>query len=119
MPTDGRRIKADDRGAVRRLFWIFFKAEGTRPYLVLLCLLLAGAFEAISLSAMLPTVTKIGGGPSEHSSGLNETVVSAVSAIGLEPTLPVLICVGGRRDGGKEYPFVSRHGLCGLFGRRC
>jgi ATP-binding cassette subfamily C protein len=91
MPTDGRRTKADDRGALRRRFWIFFKAKVTRPYLVLFCLLVAGAFEAISLSAMLPTVTKIGGGPSENSSALNDTVASLVSLIGLEPTLPVLI----------------------------
>ena len=84
---------ANDRGAIRRLMWIFFDAEDTRPYLVLFCLLMAGAFEAVSLSAMLPTATQIAGGATENSSGLNQTIVNAISGIGLEPSLDVLIMI--------------------------
>ncbi|MGI9463189.1 MAG: ABC transporter ATP-binding protein [Aestuariivirgaceae bacterium] len=98
MPTPDvtvpRPARHNDRGAFRRLLWIFFKAEGTRPYLVLFCLVIAGAFEAVSLSTMLPTATKIAGGPSENSSVLNSIVGDAISWFGFSPTLPVLIIVG-------------------------
>ena len=72
---------------------IFFNAERTRPYLVLFCLLLAGIFEAVSLSALLPAATQISGGASEGSSALNAHVTSAVQAVGLEPTLGLLISI--------------------------
>ena len=80
-------------GALRRLLWIFFKADGTQPWLVLLCLLMAGAFEAVSLSTMLPAVTEISGGPSEYSSSLNNIIADAIRGIGLEATLPTLIVI--------------------------
>ncbi len=92
--TVARPARYDDRGAFQRMLRIFFKAEGTRPYLVLFCLLIAGAFEAISLSTMLPTATRIAGGTSENSSALNRVVSDAIAWFGLDATLPVLIIVG-------------------------
>ena len=85
--------KTHESGAFRRLLWVFFEAEGTRPGLVLLCLLIAGAFEAVSLSAMLPTATEFAGGPNDNSSGLNQFVTGTISALGLEPNLQTLIII--------------------------
>jgi ATP-binding cassette subfamily C protein len=93
MPTTSSTDTLNDRGPIQRLFWIFFKAEGTRPYLVLFCLLVAGAFEAISLSAMLPAATTLSGGPGANSSAFNQVVLDAVAGVGLEPKLPVLIVI--------------------------
>jgi ATP-binding cassette subfamily C protein len=78
---------------VKKVLRIFFGAEGTRPSLVLLCLLIAGAFEAVSLSTLLPVATQINGGTTDKSSVLNDIVNSGLSGIGLQPTLTVLICV--------------------------
>ncbi|NNE23854.1 MAG: ABC transporter ATP-binding protein [Rhizobiales bacterium] len=93
MATTNGSTRTNDRGALRRLLWIFFQAEGTRPYLVLFCLLIAGAFEAVSLSAMLPAATTLSGGPVENSSAFNQMVLNAISGVGFEPSLPVLIII--------------------------
>ena len=37
---------------------IFFTAEGTRPFLVLLCLLFAGIAEVISMGTLLPLASQ-------------------------------------------------------------
>jgi ATP-binding cassette subfamily C protein len=78
---------------VNKVLKIFFGAEGTKPWLVLLCLLVAGAFEAVSLSALLPVATQINGGEAENSSVLNDMVTSGLNGIGITPTLTVLISV--------------------------
>ena len=44
---------------MRKVFHIFFRAEGTRPFLVLFALLLAALCEAIGISALLPAVAII------------------------------------------------------------
>jgi ATP-binding cassette subfamily C protein len=72
---------------------IFFKAEGTRPFAVLLCLLLAGVAEATSISALLPTVASIAGGGSSGSSPLGGVITSLMNAVGLPSTLGYLVLV--------------------------
>jgi len=44
---------------MRQVFRIFLSAEDTRPWAILLCLLLSGFAEAISIAALLPTVQSI------------------------------------------------------------
>ncbi len=92
-PSAAGKDKYINRGAMCRMLWIFFKADGTRPWLVLFCLIVAGAFEAISMSTMLPMATEISGGLQENSSQLNITIMEAIRSIGLEPTLAVLILI--------------------------
>ncbi len=76
-----------------RVFRIFFGATDTRPWAVLGCLLVAGAFEAIGLSTLLPAVTALSGETHGQYSGFSATVVDAVSSFGLHPTLGTLITI--------------------------
>ena len=76
---------------------IFFRAERTRPWLVLTCLVLAGIAEGIGLSSMLPTMTQMTGGATENSSPYNQMFLDAVAAVGLPPTMTTLVflLIGG------------------------
>ncbi len=76
---------------MKQVFEIYFKAEDTRPFLVLLCLLIGGAAEAASISTLLPAITAIAGGDVAGSSYLNAQIRSIVSAIGITPDLGNLI----------------------------
>lgn len=53
---------------MRQVFQIFFKAENTRPLLVLLCLLVGGTLEAVGIGTLLPALGTLlnstGGNPS-------------------------------------------------------
>jgi ATP-binding cassette subfamily C protein len=76
---------------MKQVFRIFFGAEDTRPFLVMVCLLFAGVAEAASLSTLLPAVTAIAGGDVAGSSKLNVQVRSAVEAFGVTPNLTNLV----------------------------
>ena len=81
-----------------RAFRIFFGAEDTRPWLVLLCLLLAGACEAVGLTTLLPVISHLADGGSRLSvaadgGGVGTYVTQALAALGLPTTLGVLITV--------------------------
>ena len=75
------------------VFRIFFGAADTRPALVLVCLLLGGACEAVGLTTLLPVISELAGGGGETSSPLSGAVTTALAAIGLSPTLGTLIAV--------------------------
>jgi ATP-binding cassette subfamily C protein len=72
---------------------IFLTARGTKPGLVLLCLVLAGLSEAISLGALLPTISHIGGATPGDGSTLNRIMLQALNSVGIEPTLGNLITI--------------------------
>lgn len=74
-----------------KVFRIFFHAEGTRPLAVLFCLLLAGASEALSLTALLPVASQISGQDAASQNPVNEYVYSTLAALGLPSTLGWLI----------------------------
>lgn len=76
---------------MKQVFKIFFKAEDTRPYLVLICLLIGGAAEAAGFSTLLPAVTAIAGGDKAGSSPLNAQIRSVVESLGVTPSLNNLI----------------------------
>ena len=76
---------------MKQVFKIFFKAEDTRPFLVLICLLIGGVAEAASLSTLLPAVTAIAGGDKAGSSPLNMQIRSIVESLGISPNLNNLI----------------------------
>jgi ATP-binding cassette, subfamily C, bacterial len=81
-----------------RAFRIFFGAEDTRPWLVLLCLLLAGACEAVGLTTLLPVISQLAEGGSRLSvaadgGGVGTYITQALTALDLPPTLGVLITV--------------------------
>lgn len=72
---------------------IFLTARGTRPALVLACLMLAGLSEAVSLGTLLPTISQIGGSDNANSSTLNQLVSQGLDALGIAPTLGNLITI--------------------------
>lgn len=79
---------------MRQVFRIFFTAENTRPWAVLACLLVAGFAEAISLTALLPTIQSIGGeAGTMGTSPAARLIQNLLSSLGLESTLPNLILV--------------------------
>ncbi|MGH6906337.1 MAG: hypothetical protein ACREDX_00595, partial [Aestuariivirga sp.] len=69
--------------AMKQVFRIFFKAQDTRPFLVLICLLVGGVAETASISTLLPAVTAIAGGDVAGSSQLNAQIRSIVSMLGI------------------------------------
>ncbi|MEM7425133.1 MAG: ABC transporter ATP-binding protein, partial [Pseudomonadota bacterium] len=75
------------------VFRIFFGATRTRPVLVLICLLLAGMFEIVSLGALLPLVGQIGGAETASSSELNTFIDGLFAFAGLEKTFETIVLV--------------------------
>lgn len=72
---------------------IFLTARGTKPGFVLFCLVLAGLSEAISLGALLPTISHIGGAAPGDGSTLNRLMMQALGSVGIELTLGNLITI--------------------------
>ena len=70
---------------------IFFGTNDTRPFLVLICLLLAGLAEAVGLMTFLPILTQLAGNGKGDPSPLNAFVINAISSTGLTPTIGVML----------------------------
>lgn len=80
---------------MRQVFRIFLSAEETRPWAVLLCLLLSGFAEAVSITALLPTIQSIASGGIQTGAGSPALafIHNLLSTLGITPTLPNLILV--------------------------
>jgi ATP-binding cassette, subfamily C, bacterial len=78
---------------MKQVFRIFFLAEDTRPWAVLLCLLLSGFAEVISISALLPTIQAMASEGQGNTSRLTNYVHQIMEGIGVAPTLLNLIIV--------------------------
>lgn len=74
---------------MKQVFRIFFTAEGTRPWLVLLCLILSGFAEGISVTALLPTIQLVANtaAQSNAASPLMTLTDGTLAKLGIEPTL--------------------------------
>lgn len=70
---------------------IFFGTNDTRPFVVLVCLVLAGMAEAVGLMTFLPVLSQLAGEGAGETSPLNAFVLDAVRSIHLEPTIGVLL----------------------------
>ena len=77
---------------MKQILRIFFKAEGTRPWLVLICLLLASLAEAGSIGTLLPTASSIVS-DTTGANGASGTVKSIIESIGIAPSLGNLILI--------------------------
>ena len=80
---------------MKQIFRIFLSAEETRPWAVVLCLLLSGFAEAISITALLPTIQSItseGIGKGTSSPAMM-FIDNFMSGLGIAPNLPNLILV--------------------------
>ena len=82
---------------MRQILTLFFKAKGTRPFVVLVCLLLGGIAEGLGLASLLPVMSIALGSEGAEPSASAAIVTDALSSIGFVPSLPVLLsfAVGG------------------------
>jgi ATP-binding cassette subfamily C protein len=80
---------------MKQVFRIFFTAEDTTPWVVVLCLILAGFAEAISVTALLPTVAAItnGSGKSGSNSPIMMFTHEVLGRFNIEPTLGSLLLI--------------------------
>lgn len=80
---------------MKQVLRIFFSAEETRPWGVLLCLLLAGFAEAISVTALVPTIQAISdtSGQAGKQSEVMAFIHNAMTSLGVAPTLLNLIVI--------------------------
>lgn len=75
-----------------KIFRLFFGADGTRPVLVLLALLLAAVCEAVGISAILPAISIVSDGEGNAGqSPVSQGVAQALAAVGLAPTLESIL----------------------------
>jgi len=66
---------------------IYFNAPGARPWSVLACVLVAGFMNMMSMGAILPAISQMGGDGVSSNSRLNQIIVDVVEFFGLSPTL--------------------------------
>lgn len=78
---------------MRNLIAIFFQAPGTRPWLVLLCLLIASALEGVGVASLLPLLSLLTGSTGDDASGLEKAVVEGLGSFGIEPAIGPLLAV--------------------------
>jgi len=77
---------------MKQVFKVFFGAEGTRPFLVLLSLLIGALAEAVGVGTLLPAAMVIAG-QDPNSSALSETVRSMIGSFGIDATFGNLILI--------------------------
>ena len=70
---------------------IFFSAEGTRPWMVLGCLLFASFAEGLGIATILPLLTVAAGTDPAESSLISQIVTEGLGLLGLAPELHVLL----------------------------
>lgn len=82
---------------MRKILKLFFKAKGTRPVAVLICLLIGGLAEGVGLASLLPVLSIAVSEDGVQSSGSAKMFADFVSSLGLSPSLGVLLvlAVGG------------------------
>ncbi len=78
---------------MRSILKIFFHAQHTKPFLVLLCLILAGFAEALGIMTLLPAVSQITGGIQENSSAVNGYIQNTLLQLGIDPNLRNLVII--------------------------
>ena len=80
-----------------KFFKIFFSAKYTNPTVILLCLSVAGIFQALGLAALVPLLLTADGKLDASESPINVIIVGLLESVGLEPQFTVLLSlvVGG------------------------
>jgi ATP-binding cassette subfamily C protein len=63
-----------------------------RTYLILFCLVLAGAAEGLGVASLLPLVTMVGPGAGEPK-GVSGQIVQFIEGFGLQPSLGFFLCL--------------------------
>ena len=74
-----------------QLLKIFFRAEGTKPWAVLLCLVLGGAAEALGVGSVVPVLGAMMGDTSLPSSPIESTIRDLLTSLGITPGFTAFI----------------------------
>jgi ATP-binding cassette subfamily C protein len=82
---------------LRQILTLYFKAKGTRPVVVLLCLFLGGIAEGVGLASLLPVMSIAMTGEGAEQSASAAVITDALTSIGITPSLPALLAlaIGG------------------------
>lgn len=78
---------------MKQLINIFFGAEGTKPWLVLACLLLASISEALGIGTLLPAANSILGNNDHTATGTSLAIKTAIESLGITASLGNLLII--------------------------
>ena len=78
---------------MKQLLLIFFRAEGTKPWLVLACLLLAGLAEAGSVGTLLPAASSVLNSTAAGESSAGFAIRSFIESLGISASLENLLII--------------------------
>jgi ATP-binding cassette subfamily C protein len=78
---------------MKQVFKIFFKAEETRPFLVLFCLLIGGTLEAVGMGTLLPAIGTLMSTPGDHPTVFEAYLRSGMNALGLSTDFATLLTI--------------------------
>jgi ATP-binding cassette, subfamily C, bacterial len=78
---------------MKQLLSIFFTAEGTRPWLVLACLLLASLSEALGIGTLLPAANSILGNNDNDAAGTSLAIRTFIESFGISANLGNLLII--------------------------
>ena len=78
---------------MKRLLNIFFRAEGTKPWLVLACLLLASLSEALGIGTLLPAANAVLGDNADDTTGASQVVRNFIEYLGISANLGNLLVI--------------------------
>lgn len=78
---------------MKQLLNIFFGAEGTRPWLVLACLLLASLAEALGIGTLLPAANSVLGADASDATGTSLIIKNFIESLGITASLGNLLII--------------------------
>ena len=92
-PPPARRCNHGIGARMRAIVGIFWRAEGTNPWTVMLALLLASVLESIGLITLLPLLSVAANSTTAPDSPVYGMVDRALAAVGLAPTVETLLAI--------------------------
>ena len=78
---------------MKQLLIIFFRAEGTKPWLVLACLVLASLSEVLGIGTLLPAANAILGNNADDTTGISLFIKSSIESLGISANLGNLLII--------------------------
>jgi ATP-binding cassette subfamily C protein len=78
---------------MKQLLDIFFRAESTRPWLVLACLLIASLSEALGIGTLLSAANSVLGNSANEATGINLVIRTFIESLGISANLGNLLII--------------------------